>query len=95
MPPKPNKKARSWRAFLYPKTDKEPSVAITTTPLGFQKPDGNEPFRQGNDVISANAQKAQDLFAADKARLALLEQSAGFPGDPVELADECCASSCH
>lgn len=38
-------------------------MAITTTPLGFQKPDGNEPFRQGNDVISANAQKAQDLIA--------------------------------
>ncbi|MDQ0103688.1 hypothetical protein J2T10_003353 [Paenarthrobacter nicotinovorans] len=63
-------------------------MAITTTPLGFQKPDGNEPFRQGNDVISANAQKAQDLIAADKARLALLEQSAGFPGDPVQLADD-------
>ncbi|YCK81228.1 SGNH/GDSL hydrolase family protein [Arthrobacter sp. D3-18] len=63
-------------------------MAITTTPLGFQKPDGNEPFRQGNDVISANAQKAQDLIAADKARLALLEQSAGFPGDPIELADD-------
>lgn len=63
-------------------------MAITTTPLGFQKPDGNEPFRQGNDVISANAQKAQDLIAADKARLALLERSAGFPGDPVELADD-------
>jgi len=63
-------------------------VAIETTPLGFQKPDGNEPFRQGNDVISANAQKTQDLIAAAKARLALLEQSAGFPGDPVELADD-------
>ena len=63
-------------------------MAIETTSLGFQKPDGNEPFRQGNDVISANAQKAQDLIAADKARLALLEQSAGFPGDPVELADD-------
>ncbi|GGJ20441.1 hypothetical protein GCM10010052_17190 [Paenarthrobacter histidinolovorans] len=63
-------------------------MAIETTPLGFQKPDGNEPFRQGNDVISANAQKAQDLHAEGKARLALLEQSAGFPGNPIELADD-------
>ena len=63
-------------------------MAITTTPLGFQKPDGNEPVRQGNDVISANAQKAQDLHAEGKARLALLEQSAGFPGNPIDLADD-------
>lgn len=63
-------------------------MAIETTPLGFKKPDGNEPVRGGNDVISDNAQKSQELLAADRARLALLEQSAGFPGDPVALADD-------
>lgn len=63
-------------------------MAIERTPLGFQKPDGDEPMRQGNDVISANAQTAQDLLAADRARLALLERSAGFPADPLEQVDE-------
>lgn len=45
-------------------------MAITTTPLGFQKPDGNERIKQGDDVISANAQKAQDLIAELQARTA-------------------------
>jgi hypothetical protein len=35
-------------------------LAVETTPLGFQKPDGNEPIRNGDNVISANAQKAED-----------------------------------
>jgi hypothetical protein len=39
-------------------------VAIETTPLGFQKPDGNELLRNGDNAIAANAQKAQDLIAA-------------------------------
>lgn len=38
-------------------------MAIETTPLGFQKPDGNELVRNGDNAISANAQRAQDLFA--------------------------------
>jgi len=39
-------------------------VAIELTPLGFQKPDGNEPLRGGDNVIAANAQKAQELIKA-------------------------------
>jgi hypothetical protein len=39
-------------------------VAIETTPLGFQKPDGNELLRNGDNAIATNAQKAQDLIAA-------------------------------
>lgn len=56
-------------------------MAITTTPLGFQKPDGNEPFRQGNDVISANA---QDLLSSTIGRLGAAEASinAGAGGLP-------------
>lgn len=37
-------------------------MAIVTTPLGFQKPDGNELFRNGDNAISHNAQRAQDLL---------------------------------
>jgi hypothetical protein len=38
-------------------------VAITTTPLGFKKPDGNELVKGGDNVISDNAQTSQDLIA--------------------------------
>ena len=37
-------------------------MAITTTPLGFKKPDGNELARNGDNVIADNAQTAQDLI---------------------------------
>jgi hypothetical protein len=42
-------------------------MAIETTPLGFQKPDGNEPVRGGDNLIAANAQKAQDVITEVKA----------------------------
>lgn len=38
-------------------------MAVEVTPLGFKKPDGNELFKKGDNVISDNAQKAQDLIA--------------------------------
>ena len=37
-------------------------MAIETTPLGFQKPDGNEQVKNGDNVIAHNAQRAQDLI---------------------------------
>jgi len=48
-------------------------MAVTTTPLGFQKPDGNEPVSNGDNVIAANAQKAEDRIAEDRGRLGLIE----------------------
>jgi len=45
-------------------------MAITTTPLGFKKPDGNELARGGDNVIADNAQKAQDLLAGLSAQVA-------------------------
>jgi hypothetical protein len=48
-------------------------MAITTTPLGFQKPDGNELLRNGDNVIAANGQKAEDLIAADRSRISASE----------------------
>jgi len=48
-------------------------MAIVITPLGFQKPDGNELVRNGDNVIAANAQKANDLIAEDRGRLSLVE----------------------
>jgi hypothetical protein len=44
-------------------------MGVTVTPLGFRKPDGNEPVRSGDNDISANAQKAQDLIAELQARV--------------------------
>jgi hypothetical protein len=42
-------------------------VAIETTPHGYQKPDGNEPIRGGDNIIAANAQKADDHYTEVKA----------------------------
>jgi hypothetical protein len=65
-------------------------VAIEPTPLGFLKPDGKEPIRNGDNVISANAQKAQDLLAYVMGRVGVAEAAinagAGGPGlsaDPL------------
>ncbi|QSZ54495.1 pyocin knob domain-containing protein [Paenarthrobacter sp. AT5] len=51
-------------------------MAIEVTPLGFQKPDGNEPVRNGDNIISANAQKAQDLLSEAQDNIASLLLSA-------------------
>ena len=48
-------------------------MAIVITPLGFQKPDGNELVKNGDNVIAANAQKANDLIAEDRSRLDIVE----------------------
>jgi hypothetical protein len=45
-------------------------VAVTTTPLGFKKPDGNEPARDGDNIMAANAQKAEDLLQGLSAQVA-------------------------
>lgn len=66
-------------------------MAIETTPLGLQKPDGNELVRGGDNVIAFNAQKTQELFAASQtqgnalaARVgvaeAMINAGAGGPG---------------
>lgn len=62
-------------------------MAVETTPLGFQKPDGNEPIRNGDNAISTNAQKAQDLLTEARANIANLLSASGFSGDPLELND--------
>ena len=48
-------------------------MAIVTTPLGFKKPDENELFRNGDNVIADNAQKAEDILAAHAARIGQVE----------------------
>ena len=53
-------------------------MAITPTPLGFLKPDGNERAKDGENVIAANAQKAQDLIAAGQAADAQLAARVGI-----------------
>jgi lysophospholipase L1-like esterase len=97
-------------------------MAIEITPLGFQKPDGNEAVRNGDNVIAANAQRAEDehqtsrgrlgdievknneqdgrlngidaknisqdgTLSTHEARLANLDNAAGFTGDPLALND--------
>ena len=47
-------------------------MPVTTTPLGFKKPDGNELVRGGDNVISDNAQKAEDLIAATQTAASVL-----------------------
>jgi hypothetical protein len=65
-------------------------MAVALTSLGFKKPDGNELFKQGDNVIADNAQKSDDLIAPALTRLGLAEAAlnagAGGPGlseDPL------------
>ena len=62
-------------------------MAIEVTPLGFQKPDGNELVRQGDNVIAHNAQRSQDIIGKARADIVNLQNAAGFPGDPLEMQD--------
>jgi len=48
-------------------------MAITTTPLGFQKPDGNEAVRNGDNVIAANGAKSEELHQDARGRLTVIE----------------------
>jgi hypothetical protein len=48
-------------------------MAITTTPLGFQKPDGAELVRNGDNVITANAAKSEELHQDARGRLTVIE----------------------
>ena len=59
-------------------------MAIETTPLGFQKPDGTDPLRNGDDVIAANADTSETVISAALGRLGQAEAniSAGMGGGP-------------
>lgn len=48
-------------------------MAVTTTPLGFKKPDGNELARGGDEIIADNAQTAEDILSNISARLATID----------------------
>lgn len=68
-------------------------MAIETTPLGYQLPDGDEPLRNGDDVISHNGRLSQELLAELRSRTANLEGAAGFSGDPLDLNDSAVAQA--
>ena len=53
-------------------------MAIETTPLGFQKPDGNDLLKNGDNVISNNAQVADNLIMNVDFRVSEVE-GAAFP----------------
>jgi hypothetical protein len=44
-------------------------MAVEETPLGYKVPDGNELFRNGDEVIAHNALKNQEHIAALQERL--------------------------
>ena len=65
-------------------------MAVETTDLDFLVPDGNDPVRNGDNVIAHNAQRAQDLHKLTLERLgaaeALINAGAGGAGlseDPL------------
>jgi hypothetical protein len=62
-------------------------MAVTTTPLGFQKPDGNEAVNKGDNVISTNAQKAEDRFQEDRVRLGAIEALNTAQNDRLDGAE--------
>ena len=55
-------------------------MAVTTTPLGFKKPDGNELVRGGDNAIADNAQTSQDLIADVRSKLAYVEAAIAAGG---------------
>ena len=65
-------------------------MAVTITPLGFKKPDGNELIRGGDNAISDNAQKAQDVLNGVLGRLGQAEANinAGQGGGGVGLTED-------
>lgn len=66
-------------------------MAVTTTTLGFKKPDGNELFKLGDNAISDNAQKAEDVLQGVLGRLGQAEadidagngSGSGLTADPM------------
>ena len=53
-------------------------MAVEETSLGFLKPDGNDLLRNGDNVIAANAQTADNLLVNVDFRVSEVEQAA-FP----------------
>ena len=52
-------------------------MAIEITPLGFQRPDGNELIANGDNVIAFNADKADSLLSQAIGRIGQAEANAG------------------
>jgi hypothetical protein len=48
-------------------------VAVETTPLGFKKPDGNDPVRNGDNHIATNADLSETLLQEQIAQIADLQ----------------------
>jgi len=65
-------------------------MAVVTTPLGFQKPDGNDAIRNGDNVIAANAETSETLLAKTLNRLGQAEANiqAGMGGGPGIIEDD-------
>lgn len=55
-------------------------MAIVTTPLGFQKPDGGELVRNMDELIATNAQLSQDFIDTARNDLAFLRANGGPAG---------------
>lgn len=68
-------------------------MAVETTPLGFQVPDGDDPIRNGDNVIAANAELSDSLLLEARANIANLLTAAGFPADPIDLNDAAVAQA--
>jgi hypothetical protein len=56
-------------------------VAVEVTPLGFKKPNGKELVRNMDNIISDNAQKAEDILADTRQQLAVVQ--AGTTGTAI------------
>jgi len=52
-------------------------MAFELTPLGFKKPDFNDPVRNGDNHIADNAQRAEDVLASVIGRIGQAEANAG------------------
>lgn len=68
-------------------------MAVEETPLGYKVPDGNDPARNGDNLIAHNAKRSQALLQEQRARISNLEAAAGFEEDPLVLTDVAVANA--
>ncbi|WP_422758303.1 hypothetical protein [Paenarthrobacter sp. C1] len=63
-------------------------MAVDTTSLDFKVPDGNDPVRNGDNIIGHNAQRAQDLHEHTLTRLGMAEAMINAGAGGVGLSED-------
>lgn len=63
-------------------------MAVEETPLGYRVPDGDDPVRNGDNIIAHNALRSQDLNEHLLSRLGLAEAKLDAGAGGVGLSED-------